>query len=86
MCGRIANTMPHDAMAQLFVAKPDNDLPEVPNRTFARRMLSTRLWLMMGSGNCNPCVGALFPVGTKSQIMAHFDQRLDRKNCRKVSV
>jgi len=32
MCGRIANTMPHDAMAQLFAAKPDNDLPEVPNQ------------------------------------------------------
>jgi putative SOS response-associated peptidase YedK len=31
MCGRIANTMPQDAMAQLFAAKPDNDLPEVPN-------------------------------------------------------
>lgn len=31
MCGRIANTLPHDAMAQLFAAKPDNDLPEVPN-------------------------------------------------------
>lgn len=31
MCGRIANTMPQDAMAQLFAAKPDNDLPVVPN-------------------------------------------------------
>ena len=31
MCGRIANTMPQDAMAQLFAAKPDNDLPDVPN-------------------------------------------------------
>ena len=30
MCGRIANTLPHDAMARLFGARPDNDLPEVP--------------------------------------------------------
>ena len=31
MCGRMAITLPHDAMAQLFGAVPDNDLPEVPN-------------------------------------------------------
>jgi putative SOS response-associated peptidase YedK len=31
MCGRFAITLPSDAMAQLFAALPDNDLPEVPN-------------------------------------------------------
>ena len=31
MCGRMAITMPHDAMSQLFTASPANDLPEVPN-------------------------------------------------------
>ncbi|MEJ6478006.1 MAG: SOS response-associated peptidase [Octadecabacter sp.] len=31
MCGRMAITMPHDAMAQMFAATPANDLPEVPN-------------------------------------------------------
>ncbi|WP_210527276.1 SOS response-associated peptidase [Rubellimicrobium arenae] len=31
MCGRMAITLPHDAMAQLFAAQPANDLPEVPN-------------------------------------------------------
>lgn len=31
MCGRFAITLPSDAMAQLFVAAPDNDLPPVPN-------------------------------------------------------
>lgn len=31
MCGRMAITLPHDAMAQLFEAVPDNDLPDVPN-------------------------------------------------------
>ncbi|WP_296418767.1 SOS response-associated peptidase [Pseudooctadecabacter sp.] len=31
MCGRMAITLPHDAMAQVFAAAPDNDLPEVPN-------------------------------------------------------
>lgn len=31
MCGRMALTLPHDAMAQLFSASPANDLPEVPN-------------------------------------------------------
>ncbi|MFT5744186.1 MAG: putative SOS response-associated peptidase YedK [Paracoccaceae bacterium] len=30
MCGRMAITMPHDAMAQMFAATPANDLPEVP--------------------------------------------------------
>lgn len=31
MCGRMAITLPHEAMTQLFGATPDNDLPEVPN-------------------------------------------------------
>ncbi len=31
MCGRMVITLPHDAMAQLFLAQPANDLPEVPN-------------------------------------------------------
>ena len=32
MCGRFAITLPNDAMAQLFAARPANDLPDVPNR------------------------------------------------------
>jgi len=31
MCGRMAVTLPQDAMAQLFSAAPSNDLPRVPN-------------------------------------------------------
>ena len=31
MCGRFAVTLPQDAMAQLFAARPVNDLPTVPN-------------------------------------------------------
>jgi len=31
MCGRFAVTLPNDAMAQLFSARPANALPEVPN-------------------------------------------------------
>jgi putative SOS response-associated peptidase YedK len=31
MCGRLVATLPHDAMAQLFDAVPDNDLPAPPN-------------------------------------------------------
>ncbi|MVO17481.1 SOS response-associated peptidase [Parasedimentitalea huanghaiensis] len=31
MCGRLANTLPNDAMAQLFAAQPSNSLPEIPN-------------------------------------------------------
>ncbi|MEM6588651.1 MAG: SOS response-associated peptidase [Pseudomonadota bacterium] len=31
MCGRFAVTLPSDAMAQLFEARPANDLPNVPN-------------------------------------------------------
>ena len=31
MCGRMAITLPHGAMAEVFGATPSNDLPEVPN-------------------------------------------------------
>ncbi|MEM7731379.1 MAG: SOS response-associated peptidase [Pseudomonadota bacterium] len=31
MCGRFAVTLPSDAMALLFAARPANDLPDVPN-------------------------------------------------------
>ncbi len=31
MCGRMAITLPYDAMAQIFGATPANDLPDVPN-------------------------------------------------------
>lgn len=31
MCGRMAVTLPHDAMSQLFAAAPANNLPDVPN-------------------------------------------------------
>lgn len=31
MCGRLANTLPHDAMAQLFDAVPANALPPLPD-------------------------------------------------------
>lgn len=31
MCGRFALTLPVDAMARLFAARPDNDLPELPD-------------------------------------------------------
>ncbi len=56
MCGRFAITLPTDAMARLFAARPDNDLPDVPNlnvcpttqihvvhsRQGARRLVSMR--------------------------------------------
>jgi len=31
MCGRMALTLPHDAMVNVFDATPANDLPDVPN-------------------------------------------------------
>jgi len=31
MCGRMAITLPHEAMTQMFEAVPSNDLPDVPN-------------------------------------------------------
>jgi len=31
MCGRMALTLPHEAMVQIFDAVPSNDLPETPN-------------------------------------------------------
>jgi len=31
MCGRFVMTLPNDALARLFAAAPDNDLPEGPN-------------------------------------------------------
>jgi len=38
MCGRFAITLPNDAMARLFGAATDNDLPEVPNYNVCRAM------------------------------------------------
>lgn len=31
MCGRMATTLPHDAMARMFDADASNDLPDAPN-------------------------------------------------------
>ena len=31
MCGRMAITLPHDAVVEMFDATPSNDLPETPN-------------------------------------------------------
>ncbi|MBV7410501.1 SOS response-associated peptidase [Maritimibacter sp. DP1N21-5] len=31
MCGRMANTLPHDMVAKIFAAQPANALPPVPN-------------------------------------------------------
>lgn len=31
MCGRMANTLPHDAVAKLFEAVPANALPQIPD-------------------------------------------------------
>lgn len=46
MCGRFAITLPSDAMAQLFEARPDNDLPDVPNYNVCP---TNRIHVVMGA-------------------------------------
>jgi putative SOS response-associated peptidase YedK len=47
MCGRFAITLPGDAMAQLFRAQPDNDLPQVPNYNVCP---TNRVHVILGGG------------------------------------
>ena len=54
MCGRIANTLPNDAMARLFSAAPANDLPEVPNFNTCP---TTRIHTVRAGGDGRQLVG-----------------------------
>ncbi len=51
MCGRIATTLPNDAMAQLFAARPANSLPMVPNYNVCP---TDQLSVVMGGGPNTP--------------------------------
>ena len=44
MCGRLAVTLPNDAMAQLFAAQPANDLPVVPNHNVCPTTQAHVIW------------------------------------------
>lgn len=44
MCGRLAVTLPNDAMAQLFAAQPGNDLPDVPNHNVCPTTQIHAIW------------------------------------------
>ena len=55
MCGRLAVTLPDDAMAQLFAAQPGNDLPEVPNHNVCP---TTRVHVIWNEG-ANRRLGAM---------------------------
>lgn len=51
MCGRFAVTLPSDAMAQLFDARPDNDLPQVPNYNVCP---TNQIHVVLGGGAESP--------------------------------
>ena len=82
MCGRIANTLPHDAMARLFQAQPANDLPEVPDfnicptqdlpvilaREGARRMVPMR-WGFLPHWYKSPTDGPLL-INARAETVA----------------
>lgn len=48
MCGRFVITLPADAMAQLFAAAPDNDLPAVPDYNICPTQAVHAVWLRDG--------------------------------------
>mgnify|MGYP003147722608 CR=1 FL=1 len=61
MCGRFVITLPNDAMAQLFGAAPDNDLPQPPDYNVCptARIAAVRL----GESGVRPCGGDSCPLG-----------------------
>lgn len=56
MCGRMAVTLPPDAMAQLFAASPANDLPEVPNFNVCP---TNDVHIVTSDAECNRRLGAM---------------------------
>ncbi|WP_166418852.1 SOS response-associated peptidase [Cochlodiniinecator piscidefendens] len=95
MCGRIANTLPIDAMAQMFEAVPANDLPDVPNYNVCpttqisvvvsgndRRLISMR-WGFIPDWYQSPTDGPLL-INARSETLAEkpaFRQACRQRRC-----
>ena len=63
MCGRMAITLPTEAMTQLFNAMPANDLPAVPNYNVCptdkiHAIISDKI-----PGTLKLCAGGFCPIG-----------------------
>ncbi|MEM6306324.1 MAG: SOS response-associated peptidase, partial [Pseudomonadota bacterium] len=56
MCGRMAVTLPHDAMVQVFGAAPANDLPDVPNYNVCP---TTQVHVITSDPDGNRALGAM---------------------------
>jgi len=82
MCGRMAVTLPHDAMAQMFAAAPANDLPDVPNfnvcpttdvgivtSTEGQRHLSAMRWGLIPAWYKKPNDGPLL-INARAETLA----------------
>ena len=89
MCGRMAVTLPHDAMAQLYQATPANDLPEIPNYNVCptdpvavvvagRRLLSMR-WGFIPTWYKTPSDGPLL-INARAETIS--DKPAFREACR----
>ncbi|WP_299851741.1 SOS response-associated peptidase [uncultured Roseovarius sp.] len=92
MCGRIANTLPTDAMAQLFAARPANNLPKIPNFNICptdqlhvvslndgRRHLDAMRWGFLPHWYKTPDDGPLL-INTRAETIA--DKPAFRSACR----
>ncbi|MBU3259221.1 SOS response-associated peptidase [Roseovarius sp. PS-C2] len=82
MCGRIANTLPTDAMARLFAAAPANDLPPTPDYnicptnpvhsvsvTGGQRRLSAMRWGFLPHWYASPTDGPLL-INARAETIA----------------
>jgi putative SOS response-associated peptidase YedK len=82
MCGRFANLLPNDAMAQLFAAAPANDLPKTPNYNICptnqihvvsneagQRRLGAMRWGFIPRGYKTPADGPLL-INARAETLA----------------
>ncbi|WP_417727842.1 SOS response-associated peptidase [Roseovarius sp.] len=97
MCGRFVITHPNDAMAQLFGAAPDNDLPEPPDYNVCptarivvvragpdgRRRLSALRWGFLPSWYDSPSNGPLL-INARAETIADkpaFREAVRNRRC-----
>ena len=66
MCGRFAITMPADAMAQLFEARPANDLPDIPDYNVCPTQPVCAVRSAEGARNLEPMRWGFVPHWAKS--------------------
>jgi putative SOS response-associated peptidase YedK len=61
MCGRFALTLPNDAMAQLFAARPANDLPDTPRFNICPTQSVAAVIARAGARHLGPMRWGLIP-------------------------